>query len=149
MITLKSWLCLGSQCSASSKWPVEETGRNSVIPSMIPRITTTSQSGKRRLDSKGARDTSGTSVVTGHSSATVATGLMGEEFRIETDSMGEMRVPASALYGAQTARAVENFPISGLWFPRSFIRALGLIKKHAAQTNAELGLIPRNIGEVI
>src|SRR6185436_1888892 len=74
---------------------------------------------------------------------------MGEEFRIESDSMGEMRVPAKALYGAQTARAVENFPISGLWFPRSFIRALGLIKKHAAQTNAELGLIPRNIGEVI
>ena len=55
--------------------------------------------------------------------------------------MGEMPVPASAYYGAQTARAMENFPISGLRFPRSFIRALGLIKKHAALVNRELGLI--------
>jgi fumarate hydratase class II len=55
--------------------------------------------------------------------------------RIERDSMGEMRVPQSALYGAQTARAVENFPISGKRFPRSFIRALGLIKVAAAQCN--------------
>ena len=74
---------------------------------------------------------------------------MGEDFRIERDSMGEMRVPASALYGAQTARAVENFPISGLRFPRSFIRALGLIKKHAARTNAELGLLPCEIATAI
>ena len=50
------------------------------------------------------------------------------ETRIERDSMGEMMVPADAYYGAQTARAVENFPISGLRFPRSFIRALGTIK---------------------
>jgi fumarate hydratase class II len=57
--------------------------------------------------------------------------------------MGAMQVPASAYYGAQTARAVENFPISGLRFPRRFIRALGLIKKHAALTNQELdGLKP-------
>ena len=55
--------------------------------------------------------------------------------------MGEVRVPANAYYGAQTARAVENFPISGLHFSRGFIRALGLIKKHAAITNAELGLL--------
>ena len=53
--------------------------------------------------------------------------------------MGAMQVPASAFYGAQTARAVENFPISDLRFPRRFIRALGLIKKHAALTNQELG----------
>ena len=63
--------------------------------------------------------------------------------------MGEMRVPADAYYGAQTARAVENFPISGLRFPRSFIRALGLIKKHAAATNAELGLLPRDMADAI
>jgi fumarate hydratase class II len=56
-------------------------------------------------------------------------------FRIERDSMGEMRVPESALYGAQTARAVENFPISGKRFPRSFLRALGLIKSAAAKIN--------------
>ena len=66
---------------------------------------------------------------------------MGDQFRTESDSMGEMRVPADAYYGAQTARAVENFPISGLRFSRGFIRALGLIKKHAAITNAELGLL--------
>ena len=61
------------------------------------------------------------------------------EYRIERDSMGELKVPASALYGAQTQRAVENFPISGLIMPREFIRALGLIKSAAAQANADLG----------
>jgi len=74
---------------------------------------------------------------------------MGEDFRIERDSMGEMRVPANALYAAQTARAVENFPISGLRFPRSFIRALGLVKKHAAGSNAELGLLPQDLATAI
>src|SRR5580658_8940368 len=64
---------------------------------------------------------------------------MNDQFRTETDSMGPMQVPAAAYYGAQTARAVENFPISDLRFPRRFIRALGLIKKHAALTNQELG----------
>ena len=58
---------------------------------------------------------------------------MSESFRIEHDTMGEMRVPSDALYGAQTARAIENFPISGLRFPRAFIRALGLIKSAAAR----------------
>jgi fumarate hydratase class II len=58
---------------------------------------------------------------------------MPESYRIERDTMGEMRVPSAALYGAQTARAVENFPISQLRFPRSFIRALGLIKAAAAR----------------
>jgi fumarate hydratase, class II len=74
---------------------------------------------------------------------------MNTEFRIESDSMGEMKVPVSAYYGAQTARAVENFPISGLRFPRQFIRALGLIKKQAAITNAELGLLPAKVADVI
>jgi fumarate hydratase class II len=74
---------------------------------------------------------------------------MGDDFRTESDSMGEMRVPASALYGAQTARAVENFPISGLRFSRAFIRALGLIKRHAARTNMELGLLPAEIARAI
>jgi fumarate hydratase class II len=62
-------------------------------------------------------------------------------FRVEVDSMGEMRVPAEALYGATTARAVENFPISGVRFSRSFLRALGLIKAAAADVNADLGLL--------
>jgi fumarate hydratase, class II len=74
---------------------------------------------------------------------------MGDDFRMETDSMGEMRVPQHALYGAQTARALENFPISGWRFPRSFIRALGLIKKHAARTHADLGLMPLDLAAAI
>lgn len=65
--------------------------------------------------------------------------------RTERDSMGEMQVPASAMYGASTHRAVLNFPISGMRLPRRFIRALGLIKLAAAQTNAELGLIDKSI----
>ena len=71
---------------------------------------------------------------------------MNEPFRTESDSMGPMQIPASAYYGAQTARAVENFPISNLRFPRSFIRALGLIKKHAALTNQELGGLKPHTG---
>src|SRR5215813_12314280 len=69
--------------------------------------------------------------------------------RTERDSMGEMQVPKDAYYGASTARAVENFPISNLRFPREFIRALGLIKKHAAISNSELGLLDRRIGDAI
>ncbi len=61
--------------------------------------------------------------------------------RSEHDSMGEMQVPSTALYGAQTARAYDNFPISGIRFPRPFLRALGLIKEHAARVNHELGLL--------
>ena len=61
--------------------------------------------------------------------------------RIEHDSMGELKVPADALWGAQTQRAVQNFPISGLTLPRAFIRALALIKQAAALVNARLGLL--------
>lgn len=61
--------------------------------------------------------------------------------RREHDSMGDVDVPAGAYYGATSVRAVENFPISGLRFPRSFIGALGLIKLHAAAVNEELGLL--------
>lgn len=63
---------------------------------------------------------------------------MTNEFRIERDSLGELKVPATALWGAQTQRAVDNFPISGLRLPRDFIRALGLIKWAAATANVEL-----------
>jgi len=59
------------------------------------------------------------------------------DYRTEQDSMGSMQVPAEALYGAQTARALENFPISGLRFARPFLRALGQIKEHAARVNRE------------
>ncbi|MFQ5547649.1 MAG: class II fumarate hydratase [Woeseia sp.] len=62
-------------------------------------------------------------------------------YRTERDSMGELKVPAEALWGAQTQRAVENFPISGLTMPRQFIAALGLVKWAAAGANAELGLL--------
>jgi fumarate hydratase class II len=74
---------------------------------------------------------------------------MKKEFRIETDSMGEMQVPADAYYGAQTARAVENFPISDLRFSRAFLRALGFIKHHAAAVNAALGLLDERIAVAI
>src|SRR5437867_3635868 len=74
---------------------------------------------------------------------------MVQNMRIEKDSMGEMSVPADALYGAQTQRAVENFPISNSRFPREFIQALGLIKLAAERANMDLGLLPRHIGTVI
>ncbi len=74
---------------------------------------------------------------------------MSEDFRMERDTMGEMRVPTHALYGAQTARAIENFPISSQRFPRGFVRALGLIKKHAAHTNAELSLLTPQLADAI
>jgi fumarate hydratase class II len=71
------------------------------------------------------------------------------QFRREQDSMGELQVPADALYGAQTQRAVDNFPISGLTLPRPFIRALALIKAAAADCNVELGLLQPDIGAAI
>ncbi len=71
------------------------------------------------------------------------------EFRVETDTMGQVRVPAEAHYGAQTQRAVENFPISGIRFPRRLIRALGLIKGAAAQVNKDLGLLKAEYADAI
>src|SRR3954470_14466289 len=69
--------------------------------------------------------------------------------RVEKDSMGEMVVPESALYGASTQRAVLNFPISGHRFSRPFIRALGLIKWAAAQANHDLGLLDAHRSSLI
>ena len=74
---------------------------------------------------------------------------MADGYRIEKDSLGEMRVPEEALYGAQTQRAVENFPISGQRFGRRFIEALGLVKKSAAQTNLELGNLDPDVADAI
>jgi fumarate hydratase class II len=71
------------------------------------------------------------------------------EFRIERDSMGQVRVPKQAYYGAQTQRAVENFPISGIGFPPRFVRALAIIKHAAASANQELGLLDSKIADVI
>jgi fumarate hydratase class II len=75
--------------------------------------------------------------------------LMTNDFRIEKDSLGSVQVPADALYGAQTMRAVLNFPISGIVFSRSFIRALGLIKGAAAQVNQDLGLLDDPLADAI
>jgi fumarate hydratase, class II len=69
--------------------------------------------------------------------------------RIVHDSMGALEVPASALWGAQTQRAIQNFPPSGLKMPRAFIRALGLIKHAAAAANAEFGDLPRDLAASI
>ena len=74
---------------------------------------------------------------------------MAADFRVERDSMGELQVPASALWGAQTQRAVNNFPISGVRMPPAFIRALALIKWAAARTNRGLGLLPDAIAAAI
>ena len=71
------------------------------------------------------------------------------KYRVESDSMGKMEVPTDAYYGAQTARAVENFPVSGRTLPREFIRAMGLVKLAAAQTNAELGFLKKNTARAI
>ena len=69
--------------------------------------------------------------------------------RIEKDSMGEVRVPAHAYYGAQTQRAVDNFQISGLRMPREFIRALGIVKWAAARSNESLGLLDPKLSAAI
>src|SRR2546422_10792386 len=71
------------------------------------------------------------------------------DFRIEKDSMGEMQVPANAYYGASTARAVENFPISPLRFSRRFIQAFGRIKAACARANVQLGLLDERLGKAI
>jgi fumarate hydratase class II len=74
---------------------------------------------------------------------------MADSFRVEKDSMGEVKVPADALYGAQTQRAVDNFPISGLRMPRPFLRALGMVKRVAAEVNRDLGLLPGDVADAI
>ncbi|MDH5181677.1 MAG: lyase family protein, partial [Gammaproteobacteria bacterium] len=71
------------------------------------------------------------------------------QFRTERDSMGELQVPVDALYGAQTQRAVDNFPISGIPMPRSFIRALGLVKGACAAANWRLNLLEEQPGAAI
>lgn len=71
------------------------------------------------------------------------------EYRIETDSMGEIQVPNDKFYGAQTARSLMNFKIGGERFPRPLIRALGILKKAAALTNQELGLLPAEKADLI
>src|SRR5450755_1012277 len=74
---------------------------------------------------------------------------MNANTRIEHDSMGALEVPADALWGAQTQRALQNFPPTGLRMPRAFIRALALIKHAAAGANAELGDLPPSIASAI
>ncbi|HEV2294333.1 MAG TPA: class II fumarate hydratase [Tepidisphaeraceae bacterium] len=75
--------------------------------------------------------------------------MVAETFRTEKDSMGEMKVPADAYYGAQAGRAVENFPISDLRFSRRFIEAMGLIKSAAAEVNRDLGLLDEKREQLI
>ncbi|MBX3343309.1 MAG: aspartate ammonia-lyase, partial [Nitrospira sp.] len=75
-------------------------------------------------------------------SATTAT-------RIERDTMGELPVPSNAYYGVQTARAIENFPISSLRIPRAMIRAMGLIKRAAASVNHSLKLLDKKPADAI
>ena len=74
---------------------------------------------------------------------------MSQDFRIEKDTMGEVKVPAHALWGAQTQRSIENFKIGGDRFPREMIKAFGVLKKCAALTNTELGLLDKKKSEFI
>ena len=74
---------------------------------------------------------------------------MAENYRIEKDSMGELEVPKEALYGAQTQRAINNFPISGLTLPPAFIKTIALIKKTAAKVNIDLGELEPRIGNAV
>ncbi len=74
---------------------------------------------------------------------------MTSSFRVEHDSMGEVKVPAEALWGAHTQRAVQNFPVSGLTMPRAFIAALGLVKQAAARANRSLGLLDERIAQAV
>src|SRR2546428_5756938 len=76
-------------------------------------------------------------------------GMRMTDYRIEKDFLGELKVPKDAYWGAQTQRAIENFPISGIRFGRRFIYALGLIKMACAQTNVELGLLDSKLGKAI
>lgn len=75
--------------------------------------------------------------------------MIEKDYRTERDSMGEIKVPLEALYGAHTQRAMENFPVSGLRMPRAFIRALGVIKAAAANANEELSLLETDMAEAI
>src|SRR5690606_20450797 len=71
------------------------------------------------------------------------------DYRIEKDSLGEVRVPADAYYAAQTQRAAENFPISGIRFPRRFIEALGIVKHASARANRDLDLLAPDKADAI
>ena len=71
------------------------------------------------------------------------------DYRVETDSMGEVKVPAGKYWGAQTQRSIENFKIGSDTFPKEMIRALGILKKAAAMTNEELGILPTDKADLI
>jgi fumarate hydratase class II len=75
--------------------------------------------------------------------------MISDKFRIEKDSMGEVKVPIDSLYAAQTQRAIDNFPVSGLRLPRNFIKALGLIKSALAKANEEVGLLESTLSAAI
>jgi fumarate hydratase class II len=75
--------------------------------------------------------------------------MSNSDYRIETDTMGDLQVPADALWGAQTQRAINNFAISGIHLPAPFIHALGLIKASAARVNADLKLLSEDIAAAI
>src|SRR2546430_8085162 len=74
---------------------------------------------------------------------------MRTSFRVERDSMGEIKVPAEALWGAHTQRAVQNFPVSGLTMPRPFIGALGLVKQAAVRVNRDLKLLEPKLAQAV
>lgn len=106
-----------------------------IAESPFPEIASRIPKRPRFAPNRRAHSYAAAHIPSAPSGAPIQNEKMSDGFRVEKDTMGEMRVPASALYGAQTARAIENFPISGRRFPRPFIRALGLIKSAAAKVN--------------
>src|SRR4030095_7332614 len=84
-----------------------------------------------------------------HANPSEGESMSSQKYRIENDTLGKVKVPVDALYMAQTQRAVENFPVSGLKFERSFIRALGLIKEAAASVNQQLHLLDPQVAKII
>src|SRR5487761_128022 len=97
----------------------------------------------------GARESGRESGMRYHNADEHGSRCMTSSFRVERDSMGELQVPADALWGAQTQRAVQNFPISGLTMPRAFIGALGLVKQAAARANTRLELLDAAVAGAI
>lgn len=112
----------------------------------VKRATTRSSRPRRRVS---APVRSASTPDPGHDHNHAGDGQPKPTMRVERDTMGELAVPATAYYGVQTARAIENFPVSTLRFPRSFIRAMGLIKKAGATVNHALGLLDKARAEAI
>src|SRR4051794_3403999 len=120
----------------------DQAHRDAAVPSAVPSGVPSDESGTPRLDTEPPARMQA-QMPTDQQTRT------GTDTRIEHDTMGEIRVPASALWGAQTQRAVENFPISGVRMDPAVISALALIKASAARVNADLKVIDAEVADAV